>query len=60
MSAKIVRPRGFGIWKIEVDEEELDAIIDFQLASAEHADDSCEYAEAKERRLRAAYLKTLS
>ena len=44
---------------IELDDEELHAVIDFQLAAASDADDSCEYEEAKTRRARAAHLKTL-
>ena len=56
---KIVRPRGLQSYRIEVDNEELESIIEFHLESAHSADDSCEYEEAAERRARAAYLKTL-
>lgn len=56
---KVVRPRGLQVWKIELDEEELQALIDFQTAAANDATDSCEYEEARQRRERRDYLEKL-
>lgn len=56
---RVVRPRGLGVYKIEVDDEELRAIIDFQWSAANDATDSCEFDEARERRERRDYLQSL-
>jgi hypothetical protein len=44
---------------IEIDDEELEAVIRFQRDMAEDADESCEYEEAKRRRNRAKELEKL-
>lgn len=45
--------------RLEISDEELQAIIDFNEAMAADAEDSCEYQEAKDRKARAKELKSL-
>lgn len=45
------------MYRIELSDEELQAVIDFNESMAADAAESCEYEEAKQRRARAAQLK---
>lgn len=45
--------------KVDLSDEELHAVIDFNESTAADADDSCEYDEAKQRRARVKELKAL-
>jgi len=44
---------------VDIDAEELQALIDFQLTMAEGARDSCEELEWKRRQRRAGYLTAI-
>jgi hypothetical protein len=55
-----VWPRGPLMTRIELDDEEISALIDYHLTHANDAVESGEYQEAKERRARAAYLLTFA
>lgn len=45
--------------QIALDDEEIEAIIDFQRSMAEAATDSCEYEEDKQRKCRIQALRAL-
>jgi hypothetical protein len=47
------------MYKVELSDEELHAVIDFNEAMAADATDSCEHEEAKQRRARAKQLTAL-
>jgi hypothetical protein len=46
-------------WKVTVSDEELHALIDFNKSMEADANDSCEYEEAKLRKIRAKELEAM-